>query len=86
MGSIAWAASPTSVTREGSHGGAGSRNPKGITKIEPRSTPATSARAAGCQPSMAVSMASRSMAGVPSAHCAAGGITVPGGTLQLIMT
>ena len=83
---MAWAASPTSVTRDGSHGGAGSRKPNGITKTEARSTPATRARAAGCQPSIAASMASRSMAGVPSVHCAAGGITVPGGTLQLIMT
>ena len=80
---MAWAASPTSVTREGSQGGAGSRNPKGITKIESRSTPATRARAAGRQPSIAASIASRSMAGVPAVHCAAGGITVPGGTLQL---
>ena len=44
------------------------------------------ARAAGCQPSIAASIASRSMAGVPAYHCAAGGITVPGTTLQLIMT
>jgi hypothetical protein len=39
----------------------------------------------GCQPSIAVSMASRSMAGVLAIHSDAGGITVPGGTLQLIM-
>ncbi len=83
---MAWAASPTSVTRDGSQGGAGSRNPNGITKIESRSTPATRARAAGCQPSIAASMASRSMAGVFSVHSEEGGITVPGGTLQLIMT
>jgi hypothetical protein len=31
-------------------------------------------------------MASRSMAGVLWVHCAAGGIAVPGTTLQLIMT
>ncbi len=86
VGSIAWAASPTSVTREGSQGGAGLRNPNGITKIESRPTPATRARAAGCQPSTAASIAPRSMAGVPSVHSADGGITVPCATLQLIMT
>jgi hypothetical protein len=40
-------------------------------------------RSAGCQPSMAWTMELRSMAGVPPVHSPAGGITVPGATLQL---
>ena len=51
-----------------------------IAVYRPRQRPQDAAAA------IAPSMASRSMAGVPSVHCAAGGITVPGATLQLIMT
>jgi hypothetical protein len=54
--------------------------------MESRSTPATRARAARCQPSIAAGIASRSIAGAPAVHSAADGITVPRATLQLIMT
>ena len=80
---MACAASPISVTRDGVQAGAGSRYPNGITKIELRSMRSTMPRSAGSQPSMARSMESRSMAGVSPVHSPAGGMTVPGATLQL---
>ena len=48
--------------------------------------PATRAWAAGCQPSTAASIDSRSIAGVSAVHSAVGGTTVPGAVLQLIIT
>ena len=86
VGSMPCAASPTTVTRDDSQSSAGSRKPNGIANIDSGSMPSTSARAAGCQPSSARSIDAFISSGVSAVHSAAGGTTVPGSTLQLIIT
>ena len=71
------------VTRLGFQSSASCRNPNGMEKIESSSSSATIRRATGCQPSIARSIESRSIAGVSAVHSRAGGTTVPGATLQL---